>query len=173
MIIHKDFLVQSYYCRPLSSFSPFSVLNLRPGPCHPQDLSWQVYLSTSACLCHPHVRSYPTVLNRQPSTLTAPRGLRCALLYPVPCASPSPSPCYMASLGVFWNLIFLCVSFCASLRGQGTSITWQYLAQSLAPALLGYNVDIQATPLPPLPVFLPPLLLVISPPLVEGSGAHR
>ena len=36
---HKEFLMRSCNCHPSSSFPPFSVLNLRPGSCQPQELS--------------------------------------------------------------------------------------------------------------------------------------
>ena len=78
-------------------------------------------LLTSAWICRSYVCSPPASLEWRPSPLPVLKGFRSVLLSPVPCASASPSPCSAPYLGVFWRLIYLQVSFCVSVRGQGAS----------------------------------------------------
>ena len=156
---HKELPAQAYDCRPSFGCPPFAVLDPRLGPCQTQGFSRPrvgPFLPLPPSVARMSAPP-PAGLNRRPSPLPVPRGLRCVLLSPVPCASASPSPCSVPSLGVFWSLISLRMSFCARSRGQGASTPWQLLAQDLAPTLLGHAVAIQATPPPPpVPVPVPP-----------------
>ena len=76
---------------------------------------------------------------------------------------PQP-PCVPRRLLVYSGDWCLCrVLFGARSRGQGASTTWQSLAKSLTPALLGHAGAIQAIRNPPPPVPVPSPIFILIP----------
>ena len=139
--MHKEFLTRACDYRPSSGCPPLCCtwpatrslsapgFLLSEGPFLPMPASdaWKSALP-------------PSCLDRRHITLTDPRGLRPVLLYPIPCAFTSPYLCYPPSLGIFWSLFSLRVSFSARLRDQGASIPWWHLAQALTPVILSQEI---------------------------------
>ena len=162
---------RSLWLLSLIFFSSFYVPYLLLGPCQTQGLSCP-RLPYFFCLppSPAHLTPPPSSLDWWPIPLPAPKGLCCVLLSPGPCASASPFPFSAASLGIFWSLISLRVSFCARARGQGASTPCKSLAQSLSPMLLWHAVAVQDTP--PLSLSLYLFLVLVIPPLLgEVCGA--
>ena len=109
---HKEFFAQACVLRSSSCCLPFAILNLHPGPCQIQGLSCP-RVHSSLCLPLPpaHLLSPLPSLTSGPSPLHISKCLCRSLISYVPCASSSPSPCSVPSLGVFCSLISLRVSF--------------------------------------------------------------